>query len=153
MNVIIVVITYLLSFKGGSPTFFFFMRKFRRKNSLQSGCFSKAVGLEASSICKRDPWLASFPSFSPSSSAHSVGLATEQTEKSKGKRPRNQRGDSSQRTVEHRGIGYGLSCHWRKQGKVSKREALVNMIISDCKPQTSGLWCVTDLRGPPCGTC
>lgn len=59
----------------------------------------------------------------------------------------NQRGDSSQRT-EQRGFGYGLCCHWNKQGKVSKRETLANMIISDWKPQTLGLWCAADPERP-----
>lgn len=56
----------------------------------------------------------------PPPQARSIGLASEQTEKSKEKRLGNQRGDSSQRT-EQRGFGYVLSCHWSKQGKVSKR--------------------------------
>lgn len=118
--IVVIIIKYLLNFKGGSPTFFFFKWEVWKKNSLESGYFSKSVDLDASSISKRDLWLASSPSLSPPPPACSIGLASEQTEKSKEKRLGNQRGDSSQRT-EQRGIGYGLSCHWSKQGKVSKR--------------------------------
>lgn len=98
MNVVVIVIITicLLNFKKMVPAFFFFF--LNEKVGRIFLCTLAVFPNQASSICKRPLWLASSPSFSLSSSVYSVGLASKQTEKSKEKRPGNQRGDYSQMT-------------------------------------------------------
>lgn len=136
MKVVVIVITvkYLLNSKGMAPEFFFFWMRRLKEYFFTAWLFFQISYLKAQSMWKRALWLASSLSLSPSSSAHSVGLAKEQIEKSKKTRPGNQRGNYSQRTKQ-RGFGYGLCCHWSKQRKVSKRATLAKLIISDWKPQ------------------
>lgn len=152
MNVVIIVviiIKYLLNSKTGQSHILFLMRIWKN-NSLQSGFFFffKSVDLEASSICKRDLWLASFPSFSPSSWAHSVGLASEQTEKSKEKRPGNQRDDSSQST-EQKGLDMAsLVTGANKESKQEGGTCQHDHLWLETSDVTSGLWCAMDPERP-----
>ena len=130
--VIILIIKYLLNCKWMVPATFL-NEKFGRIFLYSLAIFPNQL-ISRHHQFARALWLVSSLFFSPASSAVSVGLAREQTEKSKEKRPGKQRGDYSQRT-EQKQFGYGLCCHWRKQGKVSKRGTLASVIISDCKPQ------------------
>lgn len=100
---------------------FFFKWEVWKKNSLESGYFSKSVDLDTSSISKRDLWLASSPSLSPPPPKHVPLVWPVSRLKSLKRRGLEIREVIPAKGLNKEGLGYGLSCHWSKQGKVSKR--------------------------------